>query len=225
MKTANQILNAKVLTSLQARTHQQPPQATQRQNLTQPQGQAQISNRDASFINQLLEQLRVIFPATTHTLKTQQQITEFKQVWTQALVESNTTQPQQIERGLRKARQQNSNFLPSCGTFINWCKPQPEDFGCLSFEASYRQATVPYTQDAAVLFVLSRLDNLTKFKLGTDEDGRKTWLDAWQRLGVYLERGGKIPPVKPKAALPPPPAADFKNNRRRIQQLQQLLSA
>lgn len=224
MKQVNQVMQQQ-LANLRARTNQQPTHATQNQNTAQHLGQARNGNSDASFINYVLEQLTAIFPAANNTLKTPQKLAEFKSSWTKALVEAGITTPQQIERGLRVARQHNSDFLPSCGTFINWCKPQPEDFGCLSFEASYRQATLPYTQDVAVLFVLSKLDNLTKFKLGTDEDGRKTWLDAWQRLGDYLERGGKIPPFPPRQALPPPPPADFKRNRKRIKQLMKLLAS
>lgn len=224
MKQVNQVMQQQ-LANLRARTNQQPPHATQNQNAAQHPGQARNGNSDASFINYLLEQLTAIFPAANNTLKTPQKLAEFKSSWTKALVEAGITTPQQIERGLRVARQHNSDFLPSSGRFITWCKPSPEDYGLLNFEQSYKQTCLPSTNNPAVLFVLQRLDNLTKFQLGTDEERRKTWAGAWQRLGDYLERGGKIPPFPPRQALPPPPPADFKRNRKRIKQLMKLLAS
>lgn len=224
MKQVNQVMQQQ-LASLRAGTNQQPQQATQNQNIAQHHEWTKNNNSDASFINYAVEQLIAIFPAANNTLKTPQKLAEFKAAWTKALVEAGITTTKQIERGLRVARQHNSDFLPSCGRFITWCKPKPEDFGLLDFEQSYKQTCLLSTSDPAVLFVLQRLDNLTKFKLGTDEERRKTWAGAWQRLGDYLERGGKIPPLPPRQSLPPPTAADFKRNRRRIKQLMKLLAS
>lgn len=56
-----------------------------------------------------------------NTIKTQQEYDYMRREWLLGLVASGLTL-NQIESGLEVARQKNTNFIPSVGTFIEWCK-------------------------------------------------------------------------------------------------------
>lgn len=45
---------------------------------------------------------------------------------------------EQIKYGFAKARQSESDFLPSCGKFISWCEPTAEDMGYPSEQQAMR---------------------------------------------------------------------------------------
>ncbi len=81
------------------------------------------------IINKVFDQLSVIFPAWKHALPTEKGLSAAKMEWTKAFSENNINSLEQIRYGFVKARASESDFLPSCGKFISWCKPSPEDMG------------------------------------------------------------------------------------------------
>ena len=89
-----------------------------------------------SIVDSLFDQLAFVFPAWKYTWDTEQKIKGAKKEWVKAFFENDITTKEQIACGLRKARKANVDFIPSCGKFISWCKPSPEDLGYPSEQAA-----------------------------------------------------------------------------------------
>ena len=81
------------------------------------------------IINRVFDNLAIIFPGWQYNWKTQDQIDGAKREWTKAFIENDICTMEQISHGFSKARKSETNFLPSCGVFISWCTPSPEDLG------------------------------------------------------------------------------------------------
>jgi hypothetical protein len=82
-----------------------------------------------SIVDSLFDQLAFVFPAWKYTWDTEEKIKGAKKEWVKAFFENDITTKEQIAHGLRKARKMDSDFLPSCGKFVSWCAPTPEDLG------------------------------------------------------------------------------------------------
>ena len=82
-----------------------------------------------NIINKVFDQLSVIFPAWKHAWPTDKELSAAKMEWTKAFNENGINTLEQIKYGFAKARKSESDFLPSCGKFISWCSPSPEDLG------------------------------------------------------------------------------------------------
>lgn len=78
---------------------------------------------DASLLfNELFRQLGGIFPAAIASTKSQHDLDEFRRQWMLALAENQIYTLEQINAGLKVARQQDKPYLPSPGQFVSWCK-------------------------------------------------------------------------------------------------------
>lgn len=89
------------------------------------------SNNEATklVIDELFESLIAIYPAYKQSWPTQEVIDSAKKQWLISFVDSNLTDIAQIKKGLAKARESESEFIPSPGRFISWCfdiKPQSD---------------------------------------------------------------------------------------------------
>lgn len=88
-----------------------------------------------NIINQVFTQLSIIFPAWKHNWKSDDPtnpdkiLNLAKMEWTKAFNENGINTLEQVKFGFAKARKSESDFLPSCGKFISWCSPSPEDLG------------------------------------------------------------------------------------------------
>ena len=88
-----------------------------------------------SIIDRVFNNLAIIFPAWKHNWKSddpsdpEKVLRSAKREWTKAFVENDISTLDQITYGFAKARKSESDFLPSCGKFISWCSPSPEDLG------------------------------------------------------------------------------------------------
>lgn len=80
-----------------------------------------MTQQDITLINGLFGELKVIFPAWRTAFLTADDYKRAKRSWSKALVENGINRVEQIQNGLRKARQHDSDFLPSSGKFISWC--------------------------------------------------------------------------------------------------------
>jgi len=92
-----------------------------------------------NIINQVFDQLSVIFPAWKHAWPTDKELSAAKMEWTKAFNENEIHTLEQIKHGFKKARASGSDFLPSCGKFIGWCNPTPEDLGYPSSQQALAQ--------------------------------------------------------------------------------------
>lgn len=86
--------------------------------------QARVVNENAEkLVDALFTNLMQIFPAAKQTaLSTPAEVAAAKRQWILAFAENGITSIEQVKAGMRMARQQESDFWPSCGKFIGWCK-------------------------------------------------------------------------------------------------------
>jgi len=98
-----------------------------------------------NIINKVFDQLANIFPAWQHNWKSDDPsnpdkvLNAAKQQWTKAFIENKICTMEQISYGFAKARKSETDFLPSCGKFISWCSPSPEDSGFPSEQKALEQ--------------------------------------------------------------------------------------
>lgn len=75
------------------------------------------------LVDLLFTNLMQVFPAAKQTaLSTPAEVAAAKRQWILAFAENGITTVEQLQAGMRMARQQESDFWPSCGKFIGWCK-------------------------------------------------------------------------------------------------------
>lgn len=108
--------------------------------------QGEIPDNLKAIVDQVFRQLSVIFPAWRFAWKgetdqeTLDNVNRAKKEWTKTFFENQINTVEQIKAGLVVARRSESDFLPSCGKFIGWCKPQLKDLNIPSFEKTYQAA-------------------------------------------------------------------------------------
>ncbi|CAG9411109.1 replication protein P [Providencia alcalifaciens] len=88
----------------------------------QPQQKQAVKQQVAQVFNELFRQLKATFPAAIANFKEQSDLDEFKRQWTIAFIENGIRTLEQINIGMKIARQQTNPFLPSPGQFVQWCK-------------------------------------------------------------------------------------------------------
>ncbi|HEI6963663.1 TPA: DNA replication protein [Yersinia enterocolitica] len=82
----------------------------------------QVPEQAAQIFNELFRQLKAAFPALMTSIKDQSDLNELRRQWVLAFVENGITSIDQVNAGMKIARQQATPFLPSPGQFIAWCK-------------------------------------------------------------------------------------------------------
>lgn len=82
-----------------------------------------VNDQAEKLVDALFANLMQIFPAARQTvLSTPEDIAAAKRQWILAFAENGITSLEQVKAGMRMARQQATDFWPSCGKFIGWCK-------------------------------------------------------------------------------------------------------
>lgn len=114
-----------------------------RANMTTQQDNVVVDEFAKKVINKVFDELAVIFPAWKNAWPTKKELDMAKLQWTKAFVENGISSLEQIQYGFKKARQAETDFLPSCGKFVSWCCPTPEDMGYPSEERA-KQLCVCY---------------------------------------------------------------------------------
>lgn len=98
-----------------------------------------------NVINKVFKELALILPAWQYAWKSDDPqnpdkvLNAAKQQWTKAFIENDINSVEQISLGFAKARKYESDFVPSCGKFISWCTPSPEDLGYPSEQKALEQ--------------------------------------------------------------------------------------
>ncbi|MEQ9910962.1 replication protein P [Pectobacterium polaris] len=82
----------------------------------------QVPEQAAQIFNELFRQLKATFPALMSSIKDQNDLNELRRQWVLAFVENGITSIDQVNAGMKIARQQSTPFLPSPGQFIDWCR-------------------------------------------------------------------------------------------------------
>lgn len=97
-----------------------------------------------TVINKVFKELSLILPAWQYAWKSDDPqnpdkvLNAAKLQWTKAFIENNICTVEQISHGFAKARKYESDFVPSCGKFVSWCTPSPEDLGYPSEQRALR---------------------------------------------------------------------------------------
>lgn len=112
----------------------------QKPNSEQPKVDSAMQSAVVTVVNQLLRRLMAIKPAWTKNLRTANDVANWKREWTLAFAENKIYTHSQIDRALTKARLDISPWMPSTGTFIEWCKPDKQSYGLPDERAAYLEA-------------------------------------------------------------------------------------
>lgn len=89
-----------------------------------------INSEAETLVDALFKQLKQIFPASVSTsLKGEEAERTTKRQWTVAFAENGIKTREQLSAGVRHARASNSDFWPSPGKFISWCKDSSKVLG------------------------------------------------------------------------------------------------
>lgn len=99
-----------------------------------------LMQETAGMVNKLFIRFDAIFPAAIHTLKDNGTLGSAKYEWTLTLLENGITSVEQLEQGIKVARNSGDTFLPPMAKFIKWCKPSYEDIGAPSIDQAYNEA-------------------------------------------------------------------------------------
>jgi len=100
----------------------------------------QIDDATAEVVNRLFAELQCIFPAWRQAWPSDKSLASAKRSWIKGFAAAGINTLEQIRFGLEQCRQSGSDFAPSVGRFIQWCKPTPEMLGLPSGDAAYREA-------------------------------------------------------------------------------------
>lgn len=73
--------------------------------------------------------LKAIFPAWRQAVKSQKEADRLKVEYVKAFYENKINTPEQVKLGLKRARSEDRDFIPSPGKFCSWCKISPESQG------------------------------------------------------------------------------------------------
>lgn len=92
-------------------------------------------------VNDLFRRLAAIFSGMQHKLSDEDMASQMRRQWLMALMEAGVTSSDQIEAGLRMARQHPSSFEPSPGQFVKWCQSE-----------SMRAAGLPDEEEVMAVF-------------------------------------------------------------------------
>ena len=75
------------------------------------------------IVNKILVDLKAMKTGWRAAFKSQVEVDRYKEQLLKACVENGVNSIEMIERGLSAARMDESDFFPSIGKFIRWCKP------------------------------------------------------------------------------------------------------
>ena len=106
----------------------------------------QVEQDSADIVNQMFYKLKLIFPAWRQNFKTESEFLATKALWLETLIDEGVTTQEQIDRGLKAARNYPSAFFPSVGQFVTWSKKVKPRVN----EAMYQEFTFqisPHTRD------------------------------------------------------------------------------
>ncbi len=151
-----------------------------------------IDNHAEHCMNTVIKELRSIFPAWRNAIKTKQELDDVKRTWTKAFMENGIVSMTVVDKGLSVARECKTDFFPSAGKFISWCRG--DDFQeC--FELFMSKAK-PRNRFERLVFTDAAHMNVRIKAIGDDERAFKKVFDKW----VKRFAAGDIPqdvPVLP----------------------------
>ena len=153
----------------------------------------QPTQRDGEIIGLLFDRLKQIFPAWKVSYPTGREEAEARKTWLRSLTENHVTTPEQIRRGLEKARLYDRPFMPSVGQFIKWCELDGADMGLPDNETAFAQSVGDGKKHPAVIYALRQMTDVYSYRLRKEADARKEWAQVWQKTIAYVASGVELP--------------------------------
>ncbi|WP_391529843.1 replication protein P [Photorhabdus akhurstii] len=183
------------------------------------QQKAQATKQVAEIFNELFRQLKGAFPALMANIKTQDDFNELRRQWVLAFAENGIRTVEQVNAGMKIARQQDTPFLPSPGQFVSWCKrggiqnaglPDESELYEMVMDYSARRGlysspeNYPWMNNACYWMVTKLYSQMRGLNL-TEPELRKRCGTELIAMSRRMESGEQIPaPVKqiPKLHIP-----------------------
>ncbi|HDY4931564.1 TPA: DNA replication protein [Yersinia enterocolitica] len=179
----------------------------------------QVPEQAAQIFNELFRQLKAAFPALMTSIKDQNDLNELRRQWVLAFVENGITSIDQVNAGMKIARQQATPFLPSPGQFIAWCKqgatraaglPDADELYDMVMDYAKRRdmfssaEAFPWASNAAY-WMVTKLYSQERVQGLSEQDLRKRCGKELADMSKRIESGEPIPaPVVqiPKLHIP-----------------------
>jgi len=116
----------------------------------------------ADIINRIFRALKLIFPAWRQNFKKEKDYLDTKALWLETLIEEKITTQEQIELGLRGAKNHDSPFFPSIGQFIKWSQKEKPRVNEQAYQ-QYQHQLRPHTQAEYESFAKKGLAKLREY--------------------------------------------------------------
>ncbi len=179
-----------------------------------PKPQQKVPQEAIQVFNELFRQLKATFPAAMANFQTQDDLNEFRRQWVLAFAENGIRTVEQINAGMRIARQQEKPFLPSPGQFVQWCKQAdcvavglPDADGLydmiMKFSANrsmYRTAEDYPWQNNACYWMVTKLHALSRASGLTESELKKRCSQELAVMASRIRSGEEIP--APRVQIP-----------------------
>lgn len=192
MKSLVTAIQQRDSTALQAMAAHAPPQQKQA-----------VKQQVAQVFNELFRQLKATFPAAIANFKEQSDLDEFKRQWTIAFIENGIRTLEQINIGMKIARQQTNPFLPSPGQFVQWCKQgdytalglptDDELFDIFKEYCSVRGWRRFNWQSNACYWMVTKIYTEMRSRNLSDSEVRKLCSSELNAMAKRIKSGEKIP--------------------------------
>ncbi|HHR6407014.1 TPA: replication protein P [Providencia alcalifaciens] len=168
-----------------------------------PQQKQAAKQQVAQVFNELFRQLKATFPAAIANFKEQSDLDEFKRQWTIAFIENGIRTLEQINIGMKIARQQTNPFLPSPGQFVQWCKQgdytalglptDDELFDMFKEYCSVRGWRRFNWQSNACYWMVTKIYSEMRSRNLSDSEVRKLCASELKTMANRIKSGEKIP--------------------------------
>ena len=183
-----------------------------------------VPEQAMQIINQLFVDLKAIFPAWKHAIPTYTIENQAKIEWTKAFIESGISHTEQLKIGLKKARKYSEPWFPSCGQFIEWCKPSLEDYGLPSVERALRMVIDGKKREIPAVFAAAKATGSWALKNMTQKEllpvFTRNYEIACSRVINGEDLSIEIPKALPKSVfVKTAPTSQFFEMKKKLKQL------
>lgn len=152
-----------------------------------------------TIVNDLFNDLKGVCTAWQHTFTDTSIEVAAKQQWAQALFENGVVNQQQIDTGMKKARQLAKPWFPSSGEFIEWCKPTLEDYGLPNAEQALRKVINGQKRSHPVLYAAAQATGSRELKTMPHTELLKLFTRNYEIVCQNFINGQDFSQVIPKA--------------------------
>ncbi|MFM5344588.1 replication protein P [Aeromonas veronii] len=152
--------------------------------------QRALTDHDSQMVSLLFEQLKIVFPAWRHAFPSDDSQRRALAEWTRALVDADCTSREQLQLGMRVAREQEIPFFPSTGMFIKWCQITPETLGLPTVDQALVDV-VRHRKSHPAVVIAARATRFERQTLTADEY-RKVFAQAYDQVVRRVMAGEDI---------------------------------